>query len=263
MLQQAGGVLVVALADEHRVHAVVLVGVHLFQNFGQHAGLAARLVEKVDAPVVGAAAQHAHVQPPGNKAYDLAHAAVFGQVVKAGQRKQDMRRLGKFLQRKADVVKVEPFADQLVGQLGGIAQRAAAAQRVQNKDLLFGVFVQHHLPGRKRRVVAARKIAADRDRNDLVGLQKVFGPFFGAGAGAGAGAVVIGHGLQHLRHVQRWQVHIFARANADLERGQGKLHARGRVFQSPDLTGSIAYDHPRHRAVPPFIRLFTGFLPLL
>lgn len=120
VFQQPGGVQVVAFADEHRVHAVVFVGVHLFQDAGQHAGLSAGLVEKVDPAVAGAAAQHPHVQPPGDEADDLVHAAVLGQVLKAGQREEDMGGLGKFFQGKADVVETNAFPDQGIGQFCGV-----------------------------------------------------------------------------------------------------------------------------------------------
>ena len=64
------------------------------------------------------------------------------------------------------------------------------------------------------------------------------------GAGAGAGPVVVGHRLQHLRHVQSRQIHVFPFPDADLKGRQGELHPGRRVRQRTDLTGSIRNDHP-------------------
>ena len=255
MFQQAGGGLVAALADEHWVHTVVVVLVHLLQNLGQHAGLAAGLEVEVDLTIGGAAAQYTHVQAACDKAHHLADAAVLGQVVKAGQGKQDVGAFGELFQRKADVLKCLALADKLIGQLGRTGQRTGAAEGVQNEDLLFGVFFQHHGPGGHGGVIAAGKIAADGQRNAVIGLQKILGPFFRAGAGSGAGAVVVGHGLQHLGHIQGGQVHIFALTHTNLERYKGKLHPGTGVLQLPDLAGAVTYDHPRHRQKPPFLWL--------
>ena len=246
MLQQITGVLVVAVADLHRAGAVVAVLVHLLQNFRQHPGLTAGLEEEVDFSVRSAAAQHAHVQPPGDEAHHLADAAGLGKVLKAGQRKQDVSLIVELLYRGADLGKALALSDEPVGQLGGPRQRTGAAQGIQNENLLFGVIFQYHLPGGQRRVVAARKVVADGQGQHVVRLQEIFRPFLGAGTGRGAGAVEVRHGLQHLPHVQRGKIHIFPAAHADLEGGQRKLHPRRRGGQLPDLTRSVGHDHPCH-----------------
>ena len=248
MLQQAGGGLVAAFADQHRVYAVVAVLVHLLQNFGQHAGLAAGLEVEVDLALGRAAAQHAHVQTACNKADHFADAAVFGKVVKAGKGKQNVRAFGKFLQCKADVLKGLILADELVRQLGRTGQCAGTAERVQNENFLFGVLFQHHLARGDGGIVAAGKIAADGQRNAIIRLQKILGPFLGAGAGGGAGTVIVRHGLQHLGYIQGGKVNILALTHTDFKRYKGKLHPGTGVRQLPDLAGAIRYDHPRHRA---------------
>ena len=252
VMQKLGGVLIAALADEHRMDTIVFVLVHLFQNLCQHAGLAAGLEEKVDLAVRRAAAQNTHVQAACDKTNYPVDAAVLGQIVKTRQCKQDVGAIGKLFQRKADVVKCLILADQLVGQLGGTGQRTGAAQRVQHKNFLFGVLLQHHLARGHGGIVAAGQVAADGEGKHVVRLQKVFGPFLGAWAGGGAGTVVVGHGLQHLLGVQRGKVNILAFTNADFKRYKGKLHARCRVFQLADLAGAVGYDHPCHGAGPPF-----------
>ena len=251
-MQKLGGVLIAALADEHRMDTIVFVLVHLLQNLCQHAGLAAGLEVKVDLAVRRAAAQNAHVQAACDKTDYPVDTAVLGQIVKARQCKQDVGAIGKLFQRKADVVKCLILADQLVGQLGGTGQRTGAAQRVQHKNFLFGVLLQHHLARSHGGIVAAGQVAADGEGKHVVRLQKIFGPFLGAGAGGGAGTVVVGHGLQHLLGVQRGKVNILAFTNADFKRYKGKLHARYRVFQLADLAGAVGYDHPCHGAGPPF-----------
>ena len=45
-MQKLGGVLIAALADEHRMDTIVFILVHLLQNLCQHAGLAACLEVK-------------------------------------------------------------------------------------------------------------------------------------------------------------------------------------------------------------------------
>ena len=114
------------------------------------------------------------------------------------------------------------------------------------------MLLQHHLARSHGGIVAAGQVAADGEGKHVVRLQKIFGPFLGAGAGGGAGTVVVGHGLQHLLGVQRGKVNILAFTNADFKRYKGKLHARCRVFQLADLAGAVGYDHPCHGAGPPF-----------
>ena len=150
-------------------------------------------------------------------------------------------------QLNADGIKVGSYPDQLVGQLCCTGQRAGTAQGIQHKNLLFGVFFQHHLPRGQRGVVAARKIMADGQRNAFVRHQKQLGPFFRAGAGGGAGAVIIRHGLQHGFGVQGGQVHKLALANANLEWNQCKLNPRCSVRQGTDLTRRVRCDHPFHK----------------
>ena len=234
------------------MHAVVVILVHLLQNPRQHAGFAAGLKVKINFALGSAASQHTHIQLAGNKADHLADATVLDKVVKARQGKQNVRGFGKFLQRKADILKLLPLADQRVGKLGGIAQGAAAAQGVQHKNFLFGVILQHHIAGCHGGVVAAGQIAADGKGKYLICLQEILSPFLGAGAGAGAGTVVLVHRLQHLRHVQRRQVNILTLAHADLKRSKGKGNAGCRIFQLPNLAGTVGNDHPIHRSEPPF-----------
>ena len=247
MFQQVGGVLVVALADQHRAHTIITVLVHLFQNLGKHPRFAARFKEKVDCAIFGAAAQNAHVQPPGNKAHHAADPSGFGKVIKAGQGKHNVPFLCPVGQLNADGIKVGSYPDQLVGQLCCTGQCAGTAQGIQHKNLLFGMFFQHHLPRGQRGVVAARKIMADGQRNAFVRHQKQLGPFFRAGAGGGAGAVIIRHGLQHGFGVQGRQVHKLALANANLEWNQCKLNPRCSVRQGTDLTRRVRCDHPFHK----------------
>ena len=246
MLQQAGGSLVVTVADAHRAAAVKAVQVHLLQNTGQHPGLAAGLVEKVDLSVRGAAAQHPHVQRAGNKAHHLAHPPGFGQVLKAGQSKQDVPGVVVLGQGAADLLKTLSFADQPVGQHGGLRQRAGAAQRVQDKDVFVRVLVQHHLAGALGGVVTAGQVVADGQGDHVVRLQKLLGPFLRAGAGGGTAALVVGHGFQHLAHAQRGQVNELPLAHPDLERHQPKLYAGAQIFQLTDLARRIRNDHPGH-----------------
>ena len=203
MFQQTRGRLVAALADHNGMHAVVAVLIHLLQNTRQHTGFAAGFEVKIDLTLGRAASQHAHVQLAGNETDYLADAAVLDQVVKAGQCKQDVGGLCKFLQGKADILKLLALADQLVGKFGTVTQGTAAAQGIQHENLLFGVVLQYHVAGGHGCVVAAGQIAADGKGKYLIGLQKILCPFLRAGAGAGAGTVVLVHGLQHLRHVQR------------------------------------------------------------
>ena len=220
--------------------------VHLFQDAGQHPGLTTGLEEKVDLAVGGAFAQHPHVQAPGNEAHYLGYAAVLGQIVKAGQGKQDMPILAELGQRPADFLKLGALPDHPVGQRRRRSQCPGAAQGVQNKNLLFRIFFQHHLPGGHSGVVAAGKIAADGHGNDLVGLQEPLGPFLGTGAGGRGCTVVIGHRLDHLRHVQGGQIYVLTLSDADLEWNQCKLHPGRKRRQFPDVTRSVGYNHPCH-----------------
>ena len=122
MLQQLGRILVVALTDQDGMCSIVFVFVHLLQNPGQYAGFTAGLEEKVNLAVVGTGGPARACSGGRNETDHPNDTPVFGQVVKAGQSKQDVGGIGKLLQGKTDILKVKPFADQLVGQLGGIAQ---------------------------------------------------------------------------------------------------------------------------------------------
>ena len=236
MTEQLGGLFIVAMADHHAARTIEAVVVHLFQNACQNPGFTAGFEKEIDFAVRRAPAQHPHVQRAGNKADHLGNPPVFGQVLKTCQRKQDMTGLGIGDYSITDFLKTGPGGYFLVGQGGCPGQCAGTAQSIQDKDLFVRVFLQHHLAGRNRGVVTARKIAADRNRQDLVSLQKAGRPFFRARAGGGRSAVVIGHCLHHLRHVQGGQVHIFALPDTDFERNQRKLHARRQRRQFPDIT---------------------------
>ena len=117
--------------------AVELVLVHLLQNPGQHPVLTAGFEEEVNLAVMGAAAQNAHVQPPGDEAHHPVDAPVFGKLSKLASANRMSGGGGKFLQGKADILKAKSLADQFVGQLGGYRPAHRAQLRVSRMKICF------------------------------------------------------------------------------------------------------------------------------